>query len=522
VVVGPLRALLVAQAEATKNRWIRQVSRSGMLATAIFLGLALGTIVVPLLIIGATGGYYGGTDLRSATTRAVLGGLMNIPWIAGGASGAMWGSRALPWENQRAFPLRSRTLFAAELCAGLADPFIVLIVLFALATVGGLAIARPFLTPLLLLVFCESVLALLVIQQLVATLAAAILRRVQAGLLIFVTLLFAGAIYARRLGFGLSSGPMRGLSAYLNEARRLAAWLPGGAAIQGVWEAGAGQYAAALLRQLVVLAWLFTLTRVTIRALEREASGNAALTSSDFARGGTWSFRRPTIGMAKLHWDSLLESRIGRFGLLSPLMAMVLVEGPFNREGSGTWLLAGAVIYLHLANEFATLNQFGLDGHGIKSLFFLPISSRQVLAGKTIALMAYQTVQFVLTLGLFALAKSPSLPLLASAFCVALSSGLFLSCVGHFVSVWQPFRIERRRRGPGGPTPWMLTGIALVALVSVVFALPFVVCATLAPGWLVPMGAASLLVMAATYALALPWAAAYLDAGHERLIDALA
>jgi hypothetical protein len=237
-----------------------------------------------------------------------------------------------------------------------------------------------------------------------------------------------------------------------------------------------------------------------------------------------WSFATPAGGVARLTWGSLLNSHLGRFGFLIPLMFIVIIKGPASVfGGGGLWALPSAFAYLALTSGQLQFNQFGLDGHGVKALLLLPIPGRDLLKGKALGLALYQGLQAALLALLMAFVLRPRALELAAGFCLAGCFFLVQTLIGHWTSVWMARPLPRDSLKNNG-MPLVMIAISLGTTVanSAIFGGAWFLCAAFAPALLLPVMALLLALCAAAYAALLPAAARYLDANRERLMAALA
>ena len=184
--VPPFRAVLIAHFQATWNRSAKELGKSGRWAMLLVMGLVALFGGLPALGLPAVAGYALGTHFDHTRAPLILGGVLALGAIMVGAiSGIMGGTKALQWESYRVYPLSLRQLFAAELVAGIGDPWPTLAGLSALALFMGLSAAHPSLLPFTLLLWLQTVLWMLLIQHFVGSLAAALMKRMKLALVLF-------------------------------------------------------------------------------------------------------------------------------------------------------------------------------------------------------------------------------------------------------------------------------------------------------------------------------------------------
>lgn len=514
MILGPVRALLAAHATGVRNRMRREIGRNGLLLFGLGMVALLLTSVGPLLVGLALGGHRLGRALPRPLASETLGALTEALALFGGLfSGVLGGTRQLTWESYRTFPLARRHLLAAELVAGLGDMVPLLLSSGIVVLLAGVTVARPSLAPLSALLALEGVAIVLTVQLAVGGLAAALVKRVRALLVVAGALVGVGAL----LPFLVERA---GLVAIGRALRALLAVLPLSFAARGLSEASEGRWLVALARHLYPLGVIALLVALDAWLLgrEREQRLDAGVEGLPVRR---WRFQRPAGGVAELHLQQLLASPIGRFGLAMPLITVFLVRGPLAHiVGRPAWVVPASYAYVALsAMQFQT-SLFGLDGHGIKALFTLPVRADELLAGKIRGLAAYQAIQgAVLTLLLALLYRPPASALLAGALMAVAAAALQLS-LGQFTSSWMPRPLARHAAQKSGvPLPLLLASSLSWMAISGALGTFHTALATRAPGALVPA-----MAVVAALALALlrglrPLAARYLGDHQERILE---
>jgi len=520
VAVSPARALLQAHLQATWNRSRRELGTFGRVMYGIFLGLVILLGALPTLGLALVGGWYLGKELGDPSYARILGGALGGMALFGGlAGGVAGGSRVLAWEGVRAFPLKLRSLFAAELVAGLGDLLPLAVALTSFCLLLGAGAARPGLLPLLPLPWLGTVGGLLCIQYLVNSLAERAVKRLQVGLTLLGVLAWAALALLPAMG-GKSALFRQGAQA-LEVLTRILAATPPLQCAAGLREAALGHWGAALALQAYPLAALALLLLASARLMAREAEGAPA---AHRGRERLWSFRTPVLGVARLHWRILMSSHLGKFGLLVPLMVLVFLQGPAGHSArAAMWSVPGSFAYLALSGVQMQLNQFGLDGPGVKTLLLLPLTSRELLEGKALGLLAYMGAQAMLFLTL--MAATGHLPRAQALPALCLSGCLFFYQVGlgHWTSAWLPRPMPRdslRNHNLSPAVVWL--GMAATLGGVAFYGGAWALAVWLAPAFLLPVMA---LLLAGTVllhrGLVLPLAAQYLDGRREALVHAL-
>jgi len=525
VAVTPFRALAVAHLQSTWNRLRKQMGTSGIWAfVAVVIILAVTTVLPLLASLGALGWVVGysfsqGRDVERAIAFGAMG-ISALTLFAGVMGGLSSGSRQLPWETLRAFPVRSFTLFRAELFAG-AGEAITFVELSALTvTCLGACIGSPRATPLFVVLLLTHAVALLALQQLAGSVAQRLSRRLRAMLIVLplaaVSMSWLAPMLARRLEGGPSAGTMERVSF-------TSRWFPARLLLDAAEALTAGRATVAqlvvavlvptvLTGALVLGAWIFV-ARERPMAVEDQGGPPAKL----------WGFETQVMGIARLTWETLSQSLPGRFGLLMPLFTIVLIRGPLAEIlPSRGWTAPIAFGYASLAGTNLLFNQFGLDRHGVKVLFLLPVDLEAMLRGKLLGFAAWQAAQAALLLVLLVLTghRDPvdllvGLALYACVF-------LILAMVGQFSSIWQPRPLRKnglRASQPPLAVVLLMFGSLLTAgalLYGIVFGVKH-----FAPGWELPVLG---VVFFALLGLVLPVLhvnALFLARSREKLVEVL-
>ena len=465
--VGVLSAVLAAHFTASRNRMARELGRFGSIVMAcVVAGLVL-VLAVPLLLsFGALGflfAKFSGNDSAVPVLATLIGGVA----VGGGIlSGAAGGAKQLTWESYRVYPASFSSLFSAEIIAGLGDLFPAAVASALVAIIGGVAIAAPKSLVVAPFVLLEGVITAILVQLIVSSLASVLVRRIRfAFFLLFLLPVFVG-------GFLDTFHPSPATVAELENALR---WLgraltasPLGMATRSMALAGDGHYAHALklhaapMLSVAALAWITSrVILLDIEPREGEGSGQSRL----------WSFDKIEDGIAKLSWHTIMGSQVGRFGFIVPLFAVVVIRGPLSQlVGRGPWTVPAAFMYVSLSASSLQLNQFGLDGHGVKCLFFLPIRIEDILRGKTRGLAFYQAAQSLLLSILLPLAIHVSFSEIVAGLLMTACFFFVQSSVGRFTSVSMPRAVSRTQmRASSTPVTLVLLGLAISAGSSAVF-----------------------------------------------------
>ena len=527
--VGPVRALLAAHFQGSLRRSTREFTKQGVWALVLMVAVMACFVLVP----AGFGLFMAGFTLAprlagpgDGTATLILGALLAILVGVGGLLGALLGgSKKLSWEQYRTFPIGRLRLLGAELIAGLGDLLTGLLALGLLAFSLGLALGRPALLPLLPLLFLEHLVLLMVLQLLLGSLALRVAKRLKLAVGLLLGAAWLGSMLLTLVEPGRGHRMPPALAAVLQgAASHLLAFvqaLPTTLAVRGLEAGGTGHWGSALLLQLPLLGGTILLAFGAMRLLEREQEALAPVAGRGKAR--LWSFRTPLGGLARLQLRTLLSSHHGKFGFLMPLLTVVLLKGPMARShGQALWALPGAFAYLALFGNQFQYNQFGLDGHGVKSLFLLPLGTRQILDGKLRGYALYQGLQAALLIAMLLPLFHPSLPELGASLALAVCFFLVQSAIGSFTSGWMPRRIDRTTlKNNQMPLPLVLLGLGVSLASAVLFGGSYALLAWLEPAFLLPGMLAWAALCFGIHRLLMPQAAAYLDRRREAIVEAM-
>ena len=518
--VSALRAVVTAHQQGLINRARRQLGPKGFWFFVVVL--SVGALFVLLQAGGGmaiVGWYAGLAFLEEADSRflALASFLLSMLVFVGGAFGGLAGSsRRLPWESLQAFPVSTRTLFVAELMAGAVEPMTLVEFTGLFGLCLGMSLAAPAAAPYIAVLFITSTLSLLSMQLLVASLGQRLSKQAR---MLFFLLPLAAQLGASLLPALLTKGHERTRDELIASVEHLVRALPIGQllvgaahAVQGHWSAVPMLPALAVAMVLLVAAWF---------AVSRETPLSAVDTGKKAKR--LWSFVSPTFGVARLQWVSLAGSIPGRFGLVMPLITLVLVRGPLaDFTGRGEWVVPGAFVYCAFAGTNLLFNQFGLDRHGVKALLLLPISDESLLRGKFFGFAAWQALQAMLLTGLLVLTGRHKPLELALGLLLYVCLFLVLSTVGQFSSLWQPQPMTRATmRGAQPPlTVVLLMMFTLSSWSAFSLGLLWAV-RSWAPGWEVPVFFWLALMLGLASHLVLKGNAMFLRASREKLLEAL-
>lgn len=521
--MSALRTVVAAHGQGSWNRMLRQLGRHGTVVLLAVLGLLFTTGVLPL--VGGLGviGFLAGQGLVEADAAprnlSLLSLLLSGLTLLGGAFGGLSGSaRQLPWESLQAFPVSPRTLFLAELVAGAGEAVTLIELLSVAALTAGVAVAAPAAAPFLLLLAATSTLVLLSTQLLVGSLAQRLSKQTRVLFLVLPLMAAMLSTLTPRLLEVTSQQTVAGAASGL---LALGAALPTGQLLTASREALAGDWARVPVRLLPTVLLCAALVVAAYFAISREKP--LSTLQGEGKRLPLWSFKTQLAGVARLQWTTLASSIPGRFGLVMPLLTVVLVRGPLAEvTGRGAWVVPAAFGYAALAGTNLLFNQFGLDRHGVKALLLLPIDDATLLRGKLLGFALWQGLQLAMLALLLALTGHPQpLPLLLGALlygCFFLS----LAMVGQFTSLWQPRPLTKGgMRGAQPPLVVVLLTLATLTISGSAFYGLLWALRTFAPGAEVPVFAALFALLLALSHWVLKANALLLGRSRERLVESL-
>ncbi len=225
----------------------------------------------------------------------------------------------------------------------------------------------------------------------------------------------------------------------------------------------------------------------------------------------------------------LFRSLPGKFNLVGAPLLSVLAGSLF--AGAGTPLLGigrdslvffGLLIYLVLlSNSFAN-NSFAWEGTGVQCYFFAPAPLTRVLAGKNLAVLAYNGVILLLGLVTWAILRAPGAAVVLTGLLLFANAIFAFTCAGNFVSILFPAaRDLSSMKSQMSQTGILLSFLSLFAVVSVtslILTLP----ALFGMAWLQPVVLALLLAaQVAIYPFVLASAARLMEHRREGLMETL-
>lgn len=451
-------------------RWrlaMNSTTRRGRWAMAGITAL-LALVFAPIYLgAAAAAGMYAAQ--RGAPALLLVFGLVqfNIVWVSliAGALG-----RTFELDKLKRYPFRPAAMFSINLLASLTEP-IVLMTLPALGAAalgvarhdGVLAGFQAAAGGLLLLLVTAAAL------QLLLALLDDMLRR--EWMRYVAAFLFTLTVLALQLGVGRSSrriaeqADRAGFSpeSLLEYGERIFRQIPTAAAPAALAGAGPGGWYgepavafAVCLGALALPVWWGS--RVMSRAVVREALAGRARRPG--ARAATGAFGRRWPGLSAL--QSVLVRREGLYLLRTPAVLYQMIVVPLtvivisiigrSRERGFDVLLPAFVMTSTLSAR--NLMLWGYDGAGVRTLFLLPCTARDLVLSKSVVWLASALLEAGVTLAAITLLRParflPELALMAMGYAAL---ALLAATVGTWVSIAHPTKPRERglsRRSPGG------------------------------------------------------------------------
>lgn len=532
---GPLAAFV----ELRLRLGLRRFRARGGVAELVARILSYVVLAPAALLFAAA---VGAGTFRAA--RAGQGLWVDVP-ITGALFGIWqaWTAVALSLQEREGLDLRRFLLYpvppwklhAYGMAASVVgDPFALFWCVLLAGAFGGAALGRPggwlLLLAVTLLLFAAATASWLVlIQEVMARVLRG--RRTRE---VFIALLYVG------MGFGGAVLAASRRTLHADDVKAVVAWLqwvawPAAFASAAARPLFAGRVAQAALPIAGLLATTAAATwagyRLTLASARSGDDGPPARGSM----GGTgWA-----LGRLPGRLGPLLEREVKQL-LRHPLPGVLLLVLP-GMAGLAAWKalplippeagevlralpLVGFALYTHLATQVFWLNAFGWDRGGARLLFLAPLDLGHAVAAKNGAAYLLSAVLYLASAGLaLLLAGAPPGWAIAAAAILHLGLAPWLYGLGNLVSVLNPRASSMSLQRSGSlPALSSLAGMAIIAAVGGVFALPVLLALRLDEGWVLPVawGALGLLGLVA-YQRMLPRLATLVAGRKEPLLSAV-
>lgn len=524
----PLRAMTRARLELIWNA-ISKGSGGLSLASGIVVGvIGLACLIPPFYMFSVFGRQLPlGEDVPGSSPSMIWLATLHALLVFGmGGVAGLRQHRGFDRELLRSLPLRTSQLLLSELPFGLLDT-IPILGLACFAGLGfGLTTSHPNSELLVALVMGLGVLGVLLVQQLVGVIRRLAARPRFLGIAAILAIVPALAIFGVSASQGLKPAFFRVLE-----------WLPSSMGYHGLRAWMHGDRGAATGFLLLSVGFVVTLFALTAWLQLKELAQDPPLRTARAGKENLWSFRRPSVGVARLFVQQVLGARYGKVLMILPFFftgGFVLCAAKVQYVAAGSVmeqlfdkaqtypLYALMPPFVVLLGGGLWMNQFAWDRGGVKTLFLAPIPSTEILDGKLLGLtwiLVPQALVACLPLGFL---HRPEAHELAS----GLTGALFLACalgaVGHVFSARFPRPLAESGSGvASAPFTLQLMSTAVMAALALT---SFGLYSGLqgVHDWAPPAGFAILTALAlGLRRAALPRLAHDLEANREKLSDTL-
>jgi hypothetical protein len=393
---------------------------------------------------------------------------------------------------------------------------------FLAATCIGLGVGIGSLSalPLLFLIFVSHGIMILSFQQFFGSLAQRLSRQFRATLML---LPLAAVSLSWLLPELIERTHLQTFSMWTDRLDTVSSFLPARFLLESAWALHEGSSTLGTLFQTMIVSILVT-TLVMGMAFGFVARERPLVhENQDVQPGSLWSFGSPMIGIARLQWASLLQSLPGRFGLVMPLFTIILIRGPLALLLSGkSWSVPIAFYYASVAGANLLFNQFGLDRHGVKGLFLLPIEPIAILRGKILGFAAWQALQALMLVGLLMLTGHWDAREMLVGLLLYGVVFILLAMVGQFTSIWNPNPLKKNGlRAAQPPLSVMALMFGTLGMAGFGSVLLLGLVGALLPGWEIPILLLSLLLLGGVFYGLMNIYARYLVQNRETLVEVL-
>jgi hypothetical protein len=257
-----------------------------------------------------------------------------------------------------------------------------------------------------------------------------------------------------------------------------------------------------------------------IWVMGREQSARAQERSGQ--EGKLWSFATPARGIARMHLATLFRTPVGRYSLIAPLFAMILIPGLVQYLFGVQRAALAVFIYAALGSVQFHFNTLGFDGPSVGELFRLPLDSRSLLWGKHLANMALALVEGAVLALFLRLGRSEPLDSCLTGLCLFVTINLLMGALGRFVSVQWPRALPKKgMRGVAAPLPVVLINLFGTAIIGGGMGLLHYAFQHAFGAWAVLFAAGLLGASATVSYVTLPAAARFLDSRREDVLLAM-
>ncbi|MEO8359431.1 MAG: hypothetical protein ABI672_05320 [Vicinamibacteria bacterium] len=517
--VGPVRALLVARAQATVAQLRREGGGAGVIAAgipALVGAFAIGPPAAMCFMLGVRlGADLNDPALVDFSARALSLTIAAVVLAIGVGGGAARPSDGMTSEALRVYPVPRRALLAAQLLSGAVGLLPALGLSAIAALTGGLI--RGSQAPVLVTtaIGLQIALWLLLTQEATATFVRLVLAGRQ-GLRLAASVVVVGATVVLLWPVDWAVASLANLA----RGRDSVAW---------------AQFAAFAASSVAAFGLLVALISAVDR-MQLAARTRGATTNE-------WTPESPVDGVSRLLLDSIRGSRVARYFLMNGLiigvaLAITLKVLPLERlvvratggpfEGAARALAYGpftAMVIVSTAFMTAPLwlNQFGWYDGGPRRLFLLPLSLRDVLLGHRRTFARALVVQVLLAALPMAWVRPPSAAdLLWSLVTVGSLFFVIVGVVGPLVSVQFPRRVTKDAVQSADSMSESLVQAAMTLTLGLTIMAVYVIAKAAAGPWGPAFAMSVVLALSALYARGMQeLVVSRVFAQRERLIEDL-
>jgi len=420
-------------------------------------------LYTPFALIGAFVGWY---FARHGQNLPILQASQSVLMLSLGLalmSGVWDGTYTIRFESFQAFQVGTLDLFLAELCSSLNTSVRHFMWVFGGSFCLGAVIGAPKTGLLCLLLFPQWMLGQVCLERIFGLFARTYARHVRLfGLLLFPYLCMLLFRHFKASGT---------IPDFMFPNLRLLEWLPTTQAAHAVMPGNS--LVSGLAQVGLASVWTILVLLATLGLTWNDFSGVIASTSGFLRNVGLFRFDAPWVGVAKLRWLDLWNSKHGRFFLFLPLFSFegILFPHLLNMHPPSTWYVAIMAFLTFPVGASFALNIFAYDGSKLRGYWSLPLSDSDFLLGKAAGSLAYFSIFAVFHVGCISIATSLSLPQVFNA--ILLCYGIFLAnlAFGIPISIRFPRPVDPKSLAPSSvnKTLFLKLGLCLLpALVLVV------------------------------------------------------
>lgn len=523
------RALVRAQARNTWNRVARESGAAGPVTSALLMVFVALILLIPSSLVLLAGRGVGAQLTVDPDRTALLrwNAFQAMFTLGFALCGSLRHRPSFRFRDVGWLPVPPAQMLAAEVPSALFEVFPILAIAGIVFSNLGFAIVRPDLAPWLVVMSLQGMAAMVAVVLLAASLRRLVIKR--RAWIVPVVLIAAG--YMAWFMAGGLRPLVRGWGA------AIVRWLPGSQGYEGILEIAGGATGAGVTRIALALGATGVLVWVAAASMQREMAAEAARLrwrSAETVR----SFRSPAVAIAWLFFKQLLDAKISRIALFTPLLLTVCMAVPvwavrqavaqdrvipddlvaLTGRLEAIPMLAAFLFLIVTVNAQIWMNQFGWDGSGVRTLLLQPIDMRDTLLGKTLGLFGFAALQALIGVLPVLWAFPPTAAQVVVVVTGAGSAMIASMAFGHLVSARFPRRVTADST-QGLPLFLSWIPFASLVLTGGVVAIVHAIAGEVAPGS-EPVALTLLLVLVAgAYYLVLPGIGRQVATEKERLLQ---